>query len=143
MKILIGIDPGVNTGVATYSRPSKKLLDLKTTDFWGAYDYVISHPIHTVRIYIETPNSKRPMYADSDKLAGGRQRVAELMASRIGSNRREATLLADRLESLGYMVERVKPITEKWDAATFKLYTKFTGRCSQHARDAAKLVYGL
>ena len=141
-EIVIGIDPGVETGFAVWSRSSKQFLELSTLSFWAAYDRVTAYQTDEIEIFIENPDSQRAMYVRTETVKIQRQR--ERIAKNIGSNRREATLLAERLTALGYAVRPVSPIkARKWDAAQFKRYTNYEGRTSQHVRDAARLVVGM
>lgn len=142
-RFVIGVDPGAATGVAVYNRHAKKLDFFKTMTFWKFYDYV-----ETIRVspawkfylfVIETPNSKRPVYARRDDVEGANRR--EKVAANIGSNRREAELLADGIERLGFAVRRVTPTHRKWSAVELKKYTGIDGRTSQHVRDAIALCW--
>lgn len=136
---VVAIDPGVNTGMAIY-RDLDKFLDFNTTTFWGAYDYITTtFQNYGVTILIETPNSKRQVYAHLDGKQGDGQRGR--IASNIGANRREATLLADRFEDLGFCVHRMTPNTRKWSADDLKRHTGIDKRTSQHVRDAIKLLF--
>lgn len=62
-----------------------------------------------------------------------------------GSVMRDASIWEDFLEDLGIDYEMVRPRKEftKWKENAFRSLTKFKGRTSEHARDAALLVYGL
>lgn len=140
--LVIGIDPGVQTGYALWSRPGKRFLELETLDFWGVVDRVTEFKTEQVEIVIENPDSKRAMYERTEVIEQRRQR--ERVATNIGSNRREASLLIERFRSLGYQVTAVSPIKEaKWDGETFKRITKHAGSTSQHVRDAGRLVFGM
>lgn len=141
---VLGIDAGKHTGLAVWRRSAKAIVALETLTFWDAYDYVReNYPPDAAEIVIEVPNSKRPMYAASDKLAAGRARVGQLMAARIGSVRREAELLAERFEYHFYTVKRVPPVNaKKWTHEEFVRVTKWPGRSNEHQRDAARLIVG-
>lgn len=139
--VLIGIDAGKHTGVAIGSAEDPTIeIDFHTFDFWEAFDFIKGYPTDYTGIIIEVPNSKRPMYnrVDGNSNAG---RVRELMSSRIGGNRREAELLADGLERLGYPVQRVTPTKKKWNAEDLARETGITKRTNEHVRDAIRLVW--
>jgi hypothetical protein len=140
--IVIGIDPGVETGYAVWCRSRKQFLELVTLTFWTAYDRVTALSPTDVEIFIENPDSKRSMYERTEMVQ--EQRKRERMATNIGSNRREASLLIERLRALGYTVTAVRPMTaRKWTAEQFTRYTRHQGRTSQHVRDAGRLVFGM
>jgi len=138
--LIIGIDAGVDTGFAVYSRKLRRLIVVSTIDFWTAYDAVRSYPRKDVAVIIEAPQMNRPVFdrdsADSHKKHGR-------LAMNVGSVKRESQLLAEGLRRDGYLVIEEKPSTQKWTAEYFKRITGWDKRCSQHARDAAKLVFGL
>lgn len=61
-----------------------------------------------------------------------------------GSVKRDAAIWEDFCEDLGIRYEAIAPRKglTKWDADTFRRITGWEGRTSDHARDAALLVYG-
>jgi hypothetical protein len=141
-ELFIGIDPGVETGYAVWSRSAGRFTELQTLSFWEAYDRITSFPTDGVEVFIENPDSKRAMYVRTEAVEFQRQR--ERVAKNIGSNRREASLLIERLIALGYRVTAVSPTKEaKWNAQIFKRLTNYQGRTSQHTRDAGRLVFGM
>lgn len=140
--LIIGVDPGVETGYALWCRSQKQFIELVTLTFWSAYDRILSFGPSDVEVFIENPDSHRVMYRRTESVEASNKR--EKMASNIGSNRREATLLIERLQTLGYTVTAVRPITaRKWTAEQFSRYTRYQGRTSQHVRDAGRLVFGM
>ena len=143
-RYAIGIDPGVQTGFAWYDRQQKEMVEFNTANFWEVYHRFASETAWRFEciVVIEVPNSKRPMYRriDNNSDVG---RIRENMSAKIGSNRREAELLADGLEQLGYEVRRVTPSRTKLNAEQFARRTGIKTRTSQHVRDAVMLVYGL
>jgi hypothetical protein len=140
-RYVVGIDPGVNTGVAWYDREEKRVYDFGTSDFWKVYGDFANETAwrFEVVVIIETPMKTR-LYARQDVEQGQRRR--EKIAANAGGNSREAELLADGLEALGYEVIRQKPTRVKWDAEQLARFTGITKRTSQHARDAIALCYG-
>jgi len=142
-RYAIGIDPGVNTGYAVYDRTAHQIIDKGTLDFWRVYHWIGNQENYAEYVvYIETPNSQRPMY---DSVDGNSDigRIRENMSAKIGSNRREAALLADGIELLGFEVKRIRPTRTKWTAEQLKRNTRITERTNQHVRDAIALVWGI
>lgn len=146
-KFTIGIDPGVTTGIAVYNRELKKIVNIKTTDFWGCLDYIrrATTPGNAL-IMIEAPN-KTAMYArQEDKVKGAR--YGNRMQSNAASNAREAELLADGLEKEGFEVRRVKPTRRNFEKAGddvrhIQKTTGFMEKTNAHTRDAIMLCYGI
>lgn len=143
--IYIGIDPGVKTGFAVWDSESRSYVRIDTLDFWGTYDGVIYeyYPSDALPvIVIEDPSQNRPTFDKGERGARRREKISQ----NVGANKREGQLLADRFESLGFEVRRVRPAKgtgSKMNAPAFSRLTGFTGRTSQHGRDAAMLVYEL
>lgn len=140
-NIRIGVDAGKKTGIAVYSMelPDSEAWFLHTKSFWDAYDFIKGYPAASTGIIIEVPNAKRHLYARKDGEGVGRGR--ERMAANVGSNRREAELLASRFESLGFPVVRVTPKGSKWSAKELERFTGITELTNEHVRDAVRLVF--
>lgn len=139
---IVGIDPGVHTGFAVYARkPIDYRWHLETLAFWGCFDRLesISGDRGLIGVVIEVPNAKRVLYKRKDGESAGRGR--ERMAANVGSNRREAELLAERIEQLGYTVIRTAPTKSKWNAKELQRITGITERTNEHVRDAVRLVW--
>jgi hypothetical protein len=146
----IGIDPGVNTGFAVYDRKQRVLARCETGTFWSIYDAVVDTYRPGDAVIIIECAKRIPLYGGRYTEVEARDPTArqklgrDKIASNIGANIREATLLAERFKSLGYDVRLTPPLkAAKWKSEEFQRITKFTGRTSNHARDAARLCYGL
>jgi hypothetical protein len=132
---VFGIDPGTKTGVAKYDKLLGRLTDVFTTDFWGCWDYfnydcvLADQAISKIRI--EVPRTKTNWH----------KKGCDITAANVGGAIREAKLLADGLEKLGYNVEMVHP-QGKVDAGYIKRLTGWIGRTNEHTRDAIMLCYG-
>jgi len=124
--IQIGIDPGVNTGLAVAE--DGKLVRLETLDFWKVYHIVcgLIDEHSSLRVVIEVPKTKVNWHGSK-------------AAHDVGRVCREAELLADGLELAGAQVERVHP-SGKVDAATFARITGWKGLTNPHKRDAGMLA---
>lgn len=146
--VYIGIDGGKQTGVAIWGGEPKQLL-VRTVTFWGCVDLVravldfkeipnLGLKVVGLTIVIEDVTKNKPTF----RRRGQREGVIDRMAQNVGSVKRETELLIERFEQWGLTVKRVPP-SKKLSAATFKRWTGYTGRTSQHARDAAMLVWGM
>lgn len=132
---IIGIDCGVNTGVAIKETGANTFIYLKSLDFWQAYDLIIqSYPPESCRVHIEFLSEKEGLYSDR-KVHGHR------MAANVGGVRRETALLIKGLERLGYEVLKIRPTRIKWSQEDFTRHTGDTRRTNEHVRDAAWCVY--
>lgn len=136
----IGLDAGVTTGVCVFDRRTRSISKLFSSSFWEAYAWILQtfDPAETL-IVVEKPR-KNFVY---DRNAKQESRVLTKIAFNAGENNREATLLIDGLEKAGFEVKTHTPDKEKWDAATFRQFTRMAGRTNEHERDAARLVWGI
>lgn len=143
MKIIIGIDPGVKTGIAV------KVLGQKH------YSDVATYPIHKAmfllleliqdkdnEIYVIFEDARlRKWINDKGKTASASRGLAMGAAS----VKRDCTIWEDFLESQPVRWTSVAPKkgTTKIDPVVFARLTGYTGRTSNHARDAAMLIQGI
>jgi len=143
-KILIGIDPGVQTGFAVMRDSSIVLL--KTITFWDVpgliseFNDVHRYFNHSLTVYIEDPNLNKPVFN-----RGQQGRIALNIAQKVGANKRDAELLIDFCKKEGIEVVAVRPQSgpfNKMKAEFFKKQSGWTGRTSQHVRDACGLIMG-
>lgn len=141
-EFLIGIDPGVKTGFAVWSR-TEKGLTISTTDFWGVISYLMEITDKSkFFVIIEDPNLNPAMHWNQHNAKGSINFGAKI-AQNVGANKKEAELLIEWMKREGIHFYRYKPTTKKWTDEEFKRYTGYAGKCSQHARDAAAMVWGL
>jgi len=134
----VGIDPGVNVGFAlSYAG---KLLQLSTLSFWEVVAELEALAEGAqLHVYIENPNANKPTF---HKAAAESQKAREKISQNVGSNKRDAQLLIEKVERLGVTVLPVRPINKKLSADLFRKVSGWEGSCSQHARDAAMLILG-
>lgn len=143
-RYYIGIDPGVNTGVAVWDKKEKAFKYFSTTDFWELIEGIGSlgwteedKEDHVV--CIEDPNVNKPLFANKK----GSTKSLIKIAQNVGSNKREASLLIDFFERNGIAFKALPPSRKgKLSSEQFKAYTGYTGRTNEHVRDAAMLVFG-
>jgi hypothetical protein len=130
----IGIDPGVKTGIAIWHRPSRKFVDLITTDLDSAWDKIREYSTDVTMVYLENPNLRK-WFGKS-----GKERYQGA-----GSVKRDYGIWRKRLIADGYHWMDVSPQSVKsaHSHIVFKYMTGYAGaRTSQHSRDAAMMVYG-
>lgn len=139
IRFRIGVDPGMHTGVAVYDMQAEQFTRLVELDFWRAFEYLVTFPPAETELHIEDPSKISTIYARNQREAGA---ARDMMAQRVGGNKREATLLVEGLERKGYRVERVAPRRRsKWSDADFRAITQHDARTNEHVRDAARLVW--
>lgn len=144
----IGLDPGVNCGIAVYDRQARKFALVSSTDFWGAFDIVRAYQLTETRIVVEVAHHA-PTFRHL-KAQGQNANTLSKIARNVGQVTREAQLLAEGLRRLGYQVIEKAPLGKKKgadgnysaeaDRREFEQLTGWTARTNQHARDAARLA---
>jgi len=127
--IIIGIDPGRQTGVATVTDGK---MELRTMNPFDAYAHILDlHQAWIVdKCIIEVPNTKANFHS-------GRSHTQSV---NIGMAYGLAVNMADAIEGLLIRTIRVHP-RGKVDAKAFARLTGYAGRTNQHERDAGMLAY--
>lgn len=132
----IGIDTGVNTGVAVWQ--DGELLAVESMTITQAMRLIqdFDNKRGIVKLYIE----------DARKWIGfhGKTKATQARIQGAGSVKRDAKIWEDWCKENGYEVVFVKPMGKglKKSADEFKRITGWQGRTNEHARDAAMIVYG-
>lgn len=134
---IVGVDPGVHTGLAIWSRTDRKLLDVQTTTITAAMTLVrMMHDFGSLHSVVFEDARLRSWFASK-----GREALQGA-----GSIKRDCSIWQEFLEGLeGVPFKPVSPQSKgaKLDAAQFAKLTGWTGRTSEHARDAAMLIWKL
>jgi hypothetical protein len=129
--IYIGIDPGVNTGIAIWHTGLKKFLLIASMPILDAMNEVFGYPKAVV--YIEDARLRK-WFGNS-----GKERLQGA-----GSIKRDCQIWEDFLKNNEILHYWVAPKNNKtkMDAATFKAMTNHFERTNEHGRDAAMLIFG-
>lgn len=133
----IGIDCGVETGIAAWCPAEKKLYSIETLTIHRAMEKIrhwnVAYP---GEIFIRVEDARQAVF--------GRQKDI-YKAKGAGSIMRDAKIWEDFLIDLKIPFEMVRPnksIT-KLSAEAFKKITGCEEKTSNHARDSAMLVFGI
>ena len=137
MKIMIGIDTGVNTGFAVAADRGKggELEQVESLSITQAMskvkDSVQTWGAQNVCLYIEDARQRT-------WFTGGREK-----AQGVGSVKRDAQIWEDWCKEQGYLYKMIHPAANatKKKATEFFRMTGWKGRTNEHARDAAMLVF--
>jgi hypothetical protein len=134
---IIGIDPGVNTGFAVWDRLDKKLIKVKTLTAVQAEEMVKRDFLALdAKILVRFEDARLRHWfgkAGREQLQGA------------GSIKRDCQRWEEFLTYYDIPFEEVSPKNNrtKMSAEEFKRLTGWNERCSEHARDAAMLCFGL
>jgi hypothetical protein len=138
-NILIGIDPGVETGVAIWLRNEQRVVAAYTYSFWETINFLTRTLLDwKITVVIEDVTQNKPTFARK----GASQFEMQRISQNVGSNKRDCQLLIEWCELKGVEIIRNRPTTEKWNHELCVRHSKYQKRVSQHARDAIKLIYG-
>lgn len=136
-RYIVGVDTGVNVGWAVWDRYERRFRVIETTKIHNAM-LTAMDKVFENRAFFRVEDARKATF--------GRNNKADMhKAQGAGSVKRDASIWEDFLEDYGIPYEMVRPAMrkKKITAAEFEKITGWTGRTSQHARDAAMLVYGL
>jgi hypothetical protein len=135
-QVIVGIDPGVNTGIAIWDRLEKKLRVVTCVGFIEALDWIDSLTASTPResIHVRYEDARLRKWFGS----AGREQLQGA-----GSIKRDCQLWEEFLTREGLSFEKVPPKNNKTktDGKYFKKITGWEGRTNSHSRDAAMLVF--
>lgn len=141
----IGIDPGVNTGVAVWTKTARMFTRFETLTVDECITYIRKYfRTDEVVLRIENPNLNSPTFNKSGLPEDPKKREAAInrISQNVGMNKRDAERLITTFREDGYYVEEIKPVSRKWTAEEFRRFTGVQKRVSQHVRDAARMCIG-
>ena len=131
-RYMIGIDPGVNTGIAIWDAQQGNLLAVFSATITKAMEYIqetVSE--HPYECYVIVEDARlRNIYRSNDYQQG------------VGSVKRDCSIWEGYLKENDIPYLMRKPVNTKVPAAAFASLTKWTIQTNNHARDAAMIVYG-
>ena len=135
-RYYIGIDTGTNTGFAVWDLIDKQFVAIKTYKIDEAMEHVLL--LHNIiglsKIFVRFEDARLRKWfgkAGREQLQGA------------GSIKRDCVIWEDFLTRKGIAFEAVAPKNNrtKLTAEAFKKITGSKGKTSEHARDAAMLVF--
>ncbi len=135
-RIIIGIDPGVKTGIALFD-PELHKLTLLTMKIHQAFDEIARmNNAFPIEVVIENPN----LWTHFSKSKNAHKRLQGA-----GSIKRDYSAWVDFLNAHKILFRSVRPDKQRnalaVDKETFKRITDYQDRSSEHARCAALLVW--
>ena len=139
--IYIGIDTGVHTGIAVWDSEKRKFVYLDTLKIHEALQIVSSYAYKNIPLCVRFEDARQRKWIPMSK-----NMTAELgRAQGAGYVKAHCQIWEDFLTDYRIPFEAIAPRRNltKLSAEQFGRITGYKGRTSEHARDAAMLVYGL
>ena len=151
-NLFIGIDAGEHCGFAVWNKTLQHFHLIDTYTFWqcmdkiwGYYQIYIKNKKELI-IVIEDVTGNKPTFnrknKNGEKLS---ESIMRKISQNVGSVKRDTILITQWCEMKQIKVLKIVPkrnALTKLDAIDFKNRTGWDGRTSEHARDAAMLVFG-
>ena len=134
-RFIVGIDPGVKTGLATWDIIEQKLVAVETLPILRALGRVSELIAAEGKIDLVFEDSRQRKWfgkAGREKLQG------------VGSVKRDCGIWQEfcEMHDIKFTARPPQPGSTKWSSDRFKKVTKWQPRTSEHSRDAALLVFG-
>jgi hypothetical protein len=138
--IVVGIDPGVNTGLAVWDTSTRQFLDIRCSGIVDAMRYLaeLQEQRQIGLLVFEDARQRKWIPREKDlKQFKGRAMGA-------GSVKRDCSIWEEWCQT--YRIDCVKTPPRqgmtKWTDAVFRGVTGYDARTNNHGRDAAMLVFG-
>jgi len=132
-NLMIGIDPGVHTGLAIWNCEKKAFEKVESCGIVSAMEKIrwIANDVKLIRF---EDARQRKWFGDR----------GDFNHQGVGSIKRDCKIWQEFCEYYKFKFEMVKPVKgqTKWTADYFKKVTGWTGRTNEHGRDAAVLIFG-
>lgn len=132
VNLIIGIDTGVNTGIAFYQQDIKQVISVKSVMIHQAMEVILQYKNSIKLVRVEDARLRKYITGGREKLQGA------------GSIKRDAKIWEDFLTDNNIPFELVAPKNNKtkMTSIAFAKMTGWADRTNVHARDAACLVFG-
>lgn len=136
--VWIGIDTGTHTGFAVWDDRARRFLELSTLPIHRAMEKVLRYAASGSPCIVVFEDARRRTWFGDD------WRKSRQKLQGAGSVKRDCSIWEAFLKDKGIRFSAVPPVKggTKLPADRFRALTGYAGRTSNHARDAAILVFG-
>ncbi|MCL2289128.1 MAG: hypothetical protein FWC34_00255 [Bacteroidetes bacterium] len=134
-EYLIGVDPGINTGIAVWDCGKNKFVKIDSQTITYCFESLLFCISEGIKIAVIIEDARQRTWF------GNKGREALQGA---GSIKRDCKIWEDFLteNNIPFKMEKPKKNMTKINAEAFKKLTGYAERTNQHGRDAAMLVFG-
>lgn len=143
--LLVGLDPGTTTGVATWSPPERRLLSVCSMKLHEAMRWVIedavilADPLGGILVLFEDARQRKYF----GKMDAKQAKYGAAIREGAGAAKRDATIWDDFLTAKRIPFLALAPRKTKRNAAEFRALTGWTEPTNEHSRDAGMIVAGI
>lgn len=140
MALFVGIDPGVHTGFAVWSSTAKTFLRVETLGITDALLAVLGYQEGGAVMHVIFEDARQRKWLPRE-MSNSEYR-GKLMGA--GSVKRDCDIWEEFCKAHEIPFTAIPPRKglTKWTPESFARLTGWKGRTSNHARDAAMLVFG-
>lgn len=144
MALYCGLDPGSHTGMAIWDGASRSFREVATLPLHRALEEVkrwhYTCLMQGVEFRVIFEDARQRTWFPKDRNSS--EYRGHLMGA--GAAKRDAAIWEEYLTAMHipFTAQKPRPGTTKWNAEYWSKVTGWTGRTSEHARDAALLVFG-
>jgi hypothetical protein len=133
---LIGIDPGVNMGIAYWNTETMMFEKIASMKLYEVILALAAMPVNDIKVYIEDPNTFFG-FKGTDRASHN----ARLQGA--GSVKRSFSAIIEFIEDKNIRHERIslQGTLKKVTKQKFKMMTGYSGESNEHGRDAALMVF--
>lgn len=138
--IVVGIDPGMHTGLAVWDTSRRQFLDIRCSGIVSAMDYLSELSVrHEIGLVVFEDARQRKWIPRERDIAQVKGR-----AMGAGSVKRDCSIWEEWCKARGvqYIATRPRSGLTKLTDAYFRCLTGYDRRTNDHGRDAAMLVFG-
>lgn len=138
--IVVGIDPGMNTGLAVWDTSHRQFLDIRCSGIVDAMRYLLAFQWENkIGLIVFEDARKRKWIPREKNLSEFRGR-----AMGAGSVKRDCSIWEEfcTVFDIPFVCPPPRPGMTKWTDENFRRITGYNRRTNQHGRDAALLVFG-
>jgi hypothetical protein len=138
--IYIGIDCGVHTGVAIWNSVERRFESIYTTVLYRALLDVLELRQKGTELFVVFEDARRRKWLPQEKSIS--EQRGRMMGA--GSVRRDSAIWEEFCtgEGIPFAAQAPSKGMTKWSTEAFAAITGYKGKTSNHARDAALLVFG-
>lgn len=141
--IHIGIDPGAHTGFAVWSSTTREFVEIETLRIDAAILRVLHYKelVGVSKISVVFEDARQRKFFEKERNLS--EYRGKLMGA--GAVKRDCKIWEDFLKAHGikFWAKPPQKGATKWEQDQFKAVIGWKGRTSEHARDAALLVWGM